>query len=120
VGLLIDPPSTEFIRGKEVEIISDESKFMDGEEIAMSDTSNVTEIDRKNLIGEKYHDRGKLPDEFNKIEVGLRIIPSQNDEGGIIFLPLVFESGEHDSYITKRVNTSAGFFLFDKTQDYFP
>ena len=93
---------------------------MDGEEIVVSDTSNATEIDRSKLVGERYHDRGKLPDEFNKIEVGLRIIPSQNDEGGIIFLPQVFESGEHDSYITKRVNTSAGFFLFDKTQDYFP
>jgi hypothetical protein len=76
VGLLIDPPSTEFIRGKDVEIISDDSKFMDGEEIVVSDSSNATEIDRSKLVGERYHDRGKLPDEFNKIEVGLRIIPS--------------------------------------------
>ena len=83
-------------------------------------TGNSTTIDRKKIIGERYHERGKLPDEFGKIEVGLRIMPSQNDEGGIIFMPLVSESGDHDSYITKRVNSSAGFFVFDKTQDYFP
>jgi hypothetical protein len=81
---------------------------------------NSTVIDRKKIVGERYHERGKIPDEFSKIEVGLRIMPSQNDEGGIIFMPLVSESGEHDSYITKRVNSSAGFFVFDKTQDYFP
>ena len=81
---------------------------------------NATEPLRKKLVGERYHDRGKLPDEFNKIEVGLRLMPSQNDEGGIIFMPLVEESGDHDSIITKRVNSSAGYFVFDKTQDYFP
>ena len=35
-------------------------------------------------------------------------------------MPLVDESGDHDSIITKRVNSSAGYFVFDKTQDYFP
>jgi hypothetical protein len=37
---------------------------------------NATEPQRKKLVGERYHDRGKLPDEFNKIEVGLRLMPS--------------------------------------------
>ena len=38
---------------------------------------SATEPQRKKLlVGERYHDRGKLPDEFNKIEVGLHLMPS--------------------------------------------
>jgi hypothetical protein len=49
-------------------------KFMDEEDGL--EIVNATEPQRKKLVGERYHDRGKLPDEFNKIEVGLRLMPS--------------------------------------------
>jgi hypothetical protein len=82
VGLLIEAPTSEFIREKNVEIISgggDEAgKFMDDEEVVNSspEANNTSELDRSKWVGDKYHDRGKLPDEFEKIEVGLRIMPS--------------------------------------------
>ena len=80
-AVLIEAKSDEYVRddtfGAATNAASGEGegeKFMeedDGVEIV-----NDTEPQRKKLVGERYHDRGKLPDEFNKIEVGLRLMPS--------------------------------------------
>jgi hypothetical protein len=76
-AVLIEAKSEEYVRDDTFGAASGEGegeKFMeedDGVEIV-----NGTEPQRKKLVGERYHDRGKLPDEFNKIEVGLRLMPS--------------------------------------------
>jgi len=36
------------------------------------------------VIGEVYSDRSKVADSFKKVQVALRIMPSQNDEEGMI------------------------------------
>jgi hypothetical protein len=79
-AVLIEAKSDEYVRDDTFGAANAASgegeveKFMeedDGVEIV-----NGTEPQRKKLVGERYHDRGKLPDEFNKIEVGLRLMPS--------------------------------------------
>jgi hypothetical protein len=77
IAWVIQPGTEEIVRGR-VEIVDsnrDENKFMDGEEYVDMHL-NASQADRKIRVGERYHDREKLPDEFSKIEVGLRIIPS--------------------------------------------
>ncbi len=122
---IIEPSSDsyEIIRddGVSINAEDDSPKFIPQEDDEdATQVQNVTVIDKKKVFGEKFHDRSKVPDAFDKIDVGLRIMPSQNDEGGILFMPLVNEKGDHDSSIKKGVNSSAGYFVFDKTQDYFP
>jgi len=78
-AVLIEAKSDEYVRdgtfgAANADGEGEGEKFMeedDGVEIV-----NGTEPQRKKLVGERYHDRGKLPDEFNKIEVGLRLMPS--------------------------------------------
>ena len=78
-AVLIEAKSDEYVRDDTFGATNaageaEGEKFMeedDGVEIV-----NGTEPRRKKLVGERYHDRGKLPDEFNKIEVGLRLMPS--------------------------------------------
>jgi hypothetical protein len=36
------------------------------------------------IVGEIFTDRSKVPDSFSKIQIGLRLMPSQNDENGIV------------------------------------
>lgn len=54
----------------------DAPKFMDEDGGEIINATSANQVDRRKIIGDRYHDRGKIPDEFNKIEVGLRIMPS--------------------------------------------
>jgi hypothetical protein len=46
------------------------------------------------IKGEVYSNRNKVPDSFDKIKVGMRIMPSQNDEMGIIRMKSSNEANE--------------------------
>jgi len=76
-AVVIESKSEEYVRDDTFGASTEDgegSKFMDEEDGV--EIVNGTEPQRKKLVGERYHDRGKLPDEFNKIEVGLHLMPS--------------------------------------------
>ena len=79
-AVLIEAKSEEYVRDDRFGATNAASGEEEGEKFMEEDDGveivNGTEPQRKKLVGERYHDRGKLPDEFNKIEVGLRLMPS--------------------------------------------
>jgi len=79
-AVLIEAKSDEYVRDDTFGAATAASGEGEGEKFMEEDDGveivNGTEPQRKKLVGERYHDRGKLPDEFNKIEVGLRLMPS--------------------------------------------
>jgi hypothetical protein len=79
-AVLIEAKSEEYVRDDTFGATNTASGEGEGEKFMEEDDAveivNGTEPQRKKLVGERYHDRGKLPDEFNKIEVGLRLMPS--------------------------------------------
>ena len=72
------------------------------------------------IIGEVYTDRKKIADSFNKIQVGLRIIPSQNDESGVVIMKSTNEDNAEESQLGSKVDANDNYFLFTDTADYFP
>ena len=79
-AVLIEAKSDEYVRDDTFGAATNAAGEGEGEKFMEEDDGveivNGTEPQRKKLVGERYHDRGKLPDEFNKIEVGLRLMPS--------------------------------------------
>jgi hypothetical protein len=79
-AVLIEAKSDEYVRDDTFGAANAASGEGEGEKFMEEDDGveivNGTEPQRKKLVGERYHERGKLPDEFNKIEVGLRLMPS--------------------------------------------
>jgi hypothetical protein len=64
------------------------------------------------VIGEVYHDRKQIADSFNKLQVGLRIIPSQNDEAGFVVMGSTNEDNAEDSRLGDKVDKEDNYFLF--------
>lgn len=67
-----------------------------------------------------FTDRTKVADSFSKIQIGLRIMPSQNDEAGIIVMKTTDEANKQDSKLGTKVDIGDSYFLMTETSDYFP
>lgn len=72
------------------------------------------------IIGEVYSDRKKIADNFSKLQVSLRIIPSQNDEGGFVVMKSTNENNAEEDKLGEKVDVGDNYFLFTETADYFP
>lgn len=72
------------------------------------------------VLGEVFTDRTKIADSFSKISIGLRIMPSQNDEAGIIIMKTTDEANKQDSKLGSKVDVGDNYFLMTDTSDYFP
>lgn len=55
----------------------------EGNEITTIQINATTVKKQIPIIGEVYTDRSKVADSFAKVQLGLRIMPSQNDEAGL-------------------------------------
>jgi len=66
-------------------------------------------------------DRATAPDNFDKINMSLRIMPSQNTEGNILILDSTkAESPYVEEYDPEKINLNTQYFMFNKTVNYFP
>lgn len=72
------------------------------------------------IVGEVFSDRKKVADSFNKIQLALRIIPSQNDESGVVNMKSTNEDNAEEANLGNKVDREDNYFLVTDTQDYFP
>ncbi|CDW91621.1 UNKNOWN [Stylonychia lemnae] len=70
--------------------------------------------------GDVFSDRSKIADSLTKVQVGLRIMPSQNDEQGIIMMHWTDEQNAQEKQLGDKVDLGDHYFLFQDTQFYFP
>lgn len=72
------------------------------------------------IVGEVFTDRKKVADSFSKIQLALRIMPSENDESGFKLMKSTNEDNSEESKLGEKVDTNDNYFLVQETADYFP
>ena len=68
------------------------SKVM--EQLRLSNLQSNATTTKIPVVGEVFTDRSKIADSFGKIQIGLRIMPSQNDEAGVIIMKTTDEANQ--------------------------
>jgi len=72
---------------------------------------NITSTKIIPVVGEVFTDRNKIADSFSKIQVGLRIMPTQNDEHGLIIMKTTDEATAQDTKLNSKVDAGDNYFL---------